>query len=569
MLESGVSLDRLFESDGPGKAFPLVPKPRSSVPLQWAHVGPGAIPNALVDTPCTAISIKKLLKLLNNIFGTRYPLGKPGLERCLDHFLHSSRDFGQVYGFLRRHWKSDFTQLLPYIAEKQREDEATRRDALDGGYISNSRVPPRRVWDLYSNRVLPIYAMGRDRNSRGISSHVWTVSHSWVQESARIDVWTPINGYEWPVSMPSGTTLEHVRVELLNLGARYIWLDILCLRQRGRVEDEEQRKEEWKLDVPTIGFVYSFRNRPCVTYFNGLGLPFDPSPQVLSSDRHWFNRIWTVQEATNSWLPGGATGVTSADTRRFFREHLPRYIPEERDLYFDHVAFAVPAMQGRHCTTELDRVHGLAYILNCMTLPIYDEGMSPDLAWTVLLKHMNSVSRYQLALRHVQRHPDDDSLLPSWQEFMHYGREDITRQIGSALGWLHLHLPDPSRLHMPEAGTYFQEAIVSHGSVRIIRKGDKDEFGHETLELQTQSANGDISYDEIQDCKVFGTFPRSVKYIILKLALRVWLVAEVTGRRRVEGKPATEVIKRGCIFPPTNQFPCFQWCKQCIVYISG
>lgn len=39
----------------------------------------------------------------------------------------------------------------------------------------------------------------------------------------------------------------------------------------------------------TIGSVYLLWSTPCVTYFNGLGLSFDPSPQVLSSDRHWLN----------------------------------------------------------------------------------------------------------------------------------------------------------------------------------------------------------------------------------------------------------------------------------------
>lgn len=56
--------------------------------------------------------------------------------------------------------------------------------------------------------------------------------------------------------VPRTTTLEHVRVELLNLGAEYVWLDVLFLRQQGRAADEQQRLDEWRIDVPTIGFVY-------------------------------------------------------------------------------------------------------------------------------------------------------------------------------------------------------------------------------------------------------------------------------------------------------------------------
>ncbi|EKM53765.1 uncharacterized protein PHACADRAFT_211413 [Phanerochaete carnosa HHB-10118-sp] len=351
MSESGVPLEYLFTSKGQGRAFSLVPEPRSSVPFQWAHFDPGAIPNTLADTPCNALNVTELLEL-NDILGTGYSLDERGLMQCLAHFLCFSRDFGQVYGSLRCHWRSNFTQLLFDLAAKQREDEAMRKNALDCGYITNSWVSTRRMWDPHSNRVLPFHVLPSGGYSK-IPDYVWTLSHSWVHETcARTNVWTPINGYEWPVPIPNDTTFDHVRVELLNLGAE---------------------KEEWELDVPTIGYMYA-RSLLCATYFNGLGLPFDPSPQVLSSDRHWLNRVWTVQEATNSWLPGGATGTVSADTRHFF-QNLPRSMP-----LFDRLPFAAEAMQGRHCTTELDRIHGLAYILGCETLPIYDEGMPPELA---------------------------------------------------------------------------------------------------------------------------------------------------------------------------------------------
>ncbi|EKM53751.1 uncharacterized protein PHACADRAFT_260246 [Phanerochaete carnosa HHB-10118-sp] len=566
MSELGVPLDRLFTSNGQGKAFSLVPEPRSSIPFQWVHFGPGAIPNILANTPCTALNIPEALDLLNDILGTSHLLTKPGLERCLDHFLRNSQDFGQVYGSLRCHWRSNFTRLLSDLAEKRTEDEATRRNALDGDHISNSQVPPRRVWDLYSNRVFPYYAIDLDEASHTL----WTISHSWVRESARTDVWTPINGYEWPVSIPKhkDASLNHVRVELLNLGAEYVWLDVLCLRQRGCPENEELRKEEWKLDVPTIGYVYSFQYRPCVTYFNGLGLPFDPSPRALASTRHWCKRVWTVQEATDNWLPGGATGATSEDTRRFFREHLPRSIPRKGLLFLDHMAFAVQAMRGRHSTTELDRVHGLAYILDCETLPIYDEGISPTLAWIALLKHMSPFSRWRVALRHAKRYPDDTSLLPSWRDFMRCGRKDTVHPSDYLWSYSDLRLLDPSRVHMLETGAYFHKAIYLFGPVVINREGKEDESGYEKLKLQAAGASGDLSCYEIRKCKIRGTFSRDVKHVILKLASDVWVVAEVNGEQQVEGKLELEVIKRGCIFFPSDKTPRLQWSTRCVVYIS-
>ncbi|EKM53748.1 uncharacterized protein PHACADRAFT_198168 [Phanerochaete carnosa HHB-10118-sp] len=277
--------------------------------LFWANVGLSVIPAILADRDCASLGINDLLKLLNDVLGASYSLKKQGLQECLQHFRRTSRDFGQVYGSLRGHWLlPGFAGVLSGLVKEQKKDEAEREIAI--------------------NRILPLYALSSDRSIP--ITKVWTVSHSWVHESARTDVWTPINGNEWPVPLPNDTTLEHVRVELLNLGAEYSWLDVLCLRQRGRPEDEKRRKEEWTLDVHTIGYIYSL-GLPCITYFNGLGLLFDPSLKILSSDRHWFNRVWTVQEATDKWLPGGLTGVASADALVFFREHLPRSVPAERD----------------------------------------------------------------------------------------------------------------------------------------------------------------------------------------------------------------------------------------------
>ncbi len=77
----------------------------------------------------------------------------------------------------------------------------------------------------------------------------------WVNEKDRVDVMTPINGYKCPVPMPRDANLDLIRIEMLNLGARYAWLDVLCLWQDGG-KGEHLHVEEWKLDVPTIGSVY-------------------------------------------------------------------------------------------------------------------------------------------------------------------------------------------------------------------------------------------------------------------------------------------------------------------------
>ncbi len=81
------------------------------------------------------------------------------------------------------------------------------------------------------------------------------ISHAWIDEKDRSVVLTPINGYEWPVPIPKDVDLNLIRIEMLNLGLKYAWLDVLCLRQVGG-QREDFRTEEWKLDVPTIGGVY-------------------------------------------------------------------------------------------------------------------------------------------------------------------------------------------------------------------------------------------------------------------------------------------------------------------------
>ena len=104
------------------------------------------------------------------------------------------------------------------------------------------------------------------------------------------------------------------------MDAEYVWLDVLCLRQKGSDTDEEKRKEEWKLNVPTIGYIYQGgpSSRSCVVYFNSLGLPLDTSPHLLEFDRHWFNHVWTLQETLESWLPGRLTREPLTNSRDFF-----------------------------------------------------------------------------------------------------------------------------------------------------------------------------------------------------------------------------------------------------------
>ncbi len=132
----------------------------------------------------------------------------------------------------------------------------------------------------------------------------WGISHAWLDASRRKNVLTPINGHQWPVPIPEDANLDLIRIEMLNLGAEYAWLDVLCLRQEGG-RDEHLRGGEWMLDVPNIGNAYVSKKVVC--YFNGLGRPLERGFDS-DSPRSWFKRTWTLQETSHNWTIGGDTG---------------------------------------------------------------------------------------------------------------------------------------------------------------------------------------------------------------------------------------------------------------------
>ncbi|GJE89234.1 hypothetical protein PsYK624_053300 [Phanerochaete sordida] len=365
-----------------------------------------------------------LLHHLNDILGTSHKLTTDGMRSLLKEIRATSHDFGEAYGKVRQWWTIphlDGVHGLVYYTSLYRREatrEARRRHAVESSSLSSSYMPPRRIWDLHSNRVVPLgVILGDDYGDTFdvLPDQLWTISHSWVADAERKMVWTTINNKRWPVPIPRATSLEHIRVELLNMGAEYVWLDVLCLRQQGREEDEDRRIEEWKIDVPTIGYIYrgNPRSRPCVTYFNGLGLPLTTGLSALSSDRHWFNRVWTLQESLTTWLPGGLTGeALPAGTEFFSRlEGLARLVAVEDQN--DHL---VSELIRRHCAKELDRIAGLTYCFRCPTLTLYDETASVEQAWRSLLKHAtSSVWRHSIFLRYAADTPF--ALFPSWKTY--------------------------------------------------------------------------------------------------------------------------------------------------------
>ncbi len=396
-------------------------KVESSIQVPWQRAYRGRKPvisSSLADTPCIDLGVDGLLSKFNTTLGTSYTRNTPSLSFLLDSCIRKEYDFGTAYGRLRPFWY-ELTAIEDNLRTDEKKDQDMRQKAIVCNQIISTKIRPRRVWDLYSNRVMPCWVM-KDKQ--------WPkpISHAWVDERDRIDVWTPINGREWPVPIPKDTELDLIRMEMLNLGAEYTWLDVLCLRQKGGPR-EDLRAEEWKLDVPTIGSVYGCEQ--AVLYLSGLGRPLSLSAGDLNSDRCWFRRAWTLQEAGEDRIIAGDTedGPLHAEPideeGNYADETLTRFHQQLRAL--DNVSpdsyeiFGVLAeMRRRMSAKPVDKVAGLAFRLESTTIPAYSEDQSLEGAWTALVNTIVPWLRGDLFFGYPEQGKDGKKWRPSWGQVL-------------------------------------------------------------------------------------------------------------------------------------------------------
>ncbi|PBK60013.1 hypothetical protein ARMSODRAFT_1069218 [Armillaria solidipes] len=303
-------------------------------------------------------------------------------------------------------------------------------------------MAPRRVWDLFSNRVVPWWVARRTP---------WGISHAWLDGSHRKNVDTPINRHQWPVPIPKDANLNLVRIEMLNFGAEYAWLDILCLRQEGS-RNESLRAREWMLDVPNIGNAYVEEKVVC--YFNGLGRPLERGFDS-DSDRSWFKRTWTLQETSRNWMIGGDTGDKTLNKE--VRERFKLQLSSVERVAFNVVPW-LWLLQDRTSEKDVDKVAALAYFLADNSIPAhnetrpttstthdytkfdptsndnsirtgdptstiapaYSELESAEDAWTVLVKVMTSYDRSEMLFSYHEPGPEKNAWRPSWQQAMNW-----------------------------------------------------------------------------------------------------------------------------------------------------
>lgn len=198
-------------------------KPDNKVILQRSFQGHGCIPPELADKLIKDPKI--LLRHLNGIFGTHYTLlFTPSLKALLKYCIEKDYDLGMAYGLLRPYWfsESELSSLSSDLLLREREDSERRTRAVGNGFVVDQGISPRRVWDLHSNRVLPFWMLPSsiqnswNRQKSFQVMEIMAVSHAWVFHKNRTAVTTPINGKKWPVPVPNDTSLDDLRIELLN-----------------------------------------------------------------------------------------------------------------------------------------------------------------------------------------------------------------------------------------------------------------------------------------------------------------------------------------------------------------
>ncbi|PBK82966.1 hypothetical protein ARMGADRAFT_893888, partial [Armillaria gallica] len=354
---------------------------------------------SLADTSCATFGVPCLLDQLNPLLGTSYTMNTPSLPSLLEDCITKEYDFGTAYSRLRAVWHTeDWNTVWDELRSCEAEDQKRRQNAVHGnGNVDAYRYPRRK--------------------------HPHPISHAWVDENDRVDVWTPINGREWPVPIPKDANLDLIRIEMLNRSSEYVWLDVLCLRQKGGPR-EDLRAEEWKLDVPTIGQVYKWNTTHC--YLSGLGRPLRVTEDYFDSDRCWFNRAWTLQEIGDLGYeicrvtPDGPLDAKPDKDGNYDTTVLMTFHQKLQGLKrLDHQTFDVlEEMRRQESTNLVDKIAGMASLLWSLRIPAYHESQSLEDAWTAFMNTASDHVRGDLFFKYPEPGNAGAKWRPSWNQVL-------------------------------------------------------------------------------------------------------------------------------------------------------
>ena len=371
------------------------------------------------------------------------------IQNDIRYFVARKFDFGLAYSAARLALKDFNTppvdskaisiQRAKWHRHAQRLDEA-RLNAIEKDHYSSTlklivspySIMPRRIWDLKSNRVVDFRMLHAAQSAIKIPPEYWAVSHSWTNNMLRN--LTLINQCQWPVPLPNDISLDDLRSELIALGAEHIWIDVVCLRQKGGSDPHVQlRQDEWALDVPTIGNIYRAAST-IVRYFNGLGVRF--SNEGWDDPRHWLQRAWTLQEIAteNSTLNGGLPqdlGRVFLDSREVVSGiklriairpviQLAEQVSSQGGCELYQLA---REMSRRHASNPIDKISGLFYLLHTIKLPCYDERMTDEDFWRQCF-HLLPVERKSELLFDFPYRGSSEQWFPTWKQVLDWPVRD-------------------------------------------------------------------------------------------------------------------------------------------------
>ena len=378
------------------------------------------------------------------------------IQNDIRYFVACNYDFGLAYAAARVAWvhfnepSVDCNVISVsrgrWHKHAQRLDDA-RSKAIEIGsqaqqelIASPYSIMPRRLWDLISNRVVNFRMLHASQSTNEATPTFWAVTHSWTADMSL--VWTSINQHQWPVPIPKDTSLESLRSELLTLGAEYVWIDVLCLRQENKADHhlEKLRVEEWKLDVPTIGNVYRTAAN-IVRYFNGLGVRF--CDKHWDGPRHWLQRAWTLQEIANEnttingGIPRDEGEVFLNSSGEVLGKDQVRKVIKLRsalrpvlqlaaqldDPYGCDLYELVQEMSRRHATQPLDKLAGLFYLLRTSKLPCYDAKKTSEDVWKQFFYLLPPQQKAQV-LFHFPYRASEDQWFPTWAQVLDWPVRD-------------------------------------------------------------------------------------------------------------------------------------------------
>ena len=350
-------------------------------------------------------------------------------KKVNDHSKKVNDRFSSAVSIYRSQWHKH-AQLLDEAREKA--IEIVEVDSVHQELIlSPYSIKPRRLWDLRSNRVVDFRMLHAAQSTIDTIPTFWAVTHSWTGSMS--PVWTTVNQHQWPVPLPKDISLEYLRSELLTLGAEYVWIDVLCLRQQSEVDSLEQiRKDEWKLDVPTTGNIYCAATQ-VVRYFNGLGVRF--SNRGWDDPRHWLQRAWTLQEIAdekiiiNGGIPRdldqvllNSKGKVSGKVLKFGDAIRPAIKLAEQVQGCDIYELA-REMTRRHASQPLDKLFGLFYLLRTTKLPCYDATKTSEDIWRQCFYLLPAERKAEILLNFPYR-GSDEQWFPTWAQVLDWPVRD-------------------------------------------------------------------------------------------------------------------------------------------------